>query len=511
MNQLMSKMRPSRTFYLLAVIGLTIWAQHSWLPGFFQDGYLYAAFGKNAAENGNWLIPHLSSSVYAEFGQHTPFFFILEGIFFKVFGSSYVSARLFGTIFTFSTMSLIFYFAKYFEKNFAFLSAFIFILIPPLIKKTRFPNMDLPLMFWIMASLVCAFIAIEKNKKHSWIYCGIFFGLAMLTKGPIAFSIPLAILVYLLSTKKSNLLLAVKPWLGIAIGFLIFSLWPFCLYMSGRMDIFFDYYKTIFIDTAYLARGQPSPFYIYFKFLLITCLPWFLLVFFSIYLLIKQKIKFEYKNILIFLLCYFIPTFLILSMAKFKYSHYLIPLYPAMSMIAAISIISVINTEKIQKFKIRILLPIALILPLVFVIFPIGTKTKRDPEIFKTLDIYRGLQKPPNAIGVIEDAYPFYSLANLMGYHKGPMVFVATIDTIKYKILNKDVVKTIKRQEDDRYPGDLNTLRWSFMLKTDSLNRLKNEVPNLNNYFSTLIYFQSVDLYILIEKLDFNEPLLKLN
>lgn len=508
MNQLFSNIRISKTFCLLIVIGLTVWAQHSWVPGFFQDGYLYAAFGKNAAEAGYWLIPHLSPATYPEFGQHTPFAFILEGLFFTLFGSSYTSARIFATLFTILTMAVIYFWCKKFEKNLAFLSSFIFIFIPPLIKKTRFPNMDLPLMLWIYLSLYFSFYAIEKNKRYFWIFSGLFFGFAMLTKGPIAFSIPLSLVIYLLFTKKTKILLNIWPWLSLLFGFALFSIWPLSLYCMGRMDIFYDYTKTVFIDTAVLARGQPSPFYTYIKFFITTSLPWFILTIISVYLLIKRKIKIEYKNITVFFISFFFPTLLILSLARFKYSHYLIPLYPAMSILASVSLISLIPMEKVTNFKRIILLPLALALPLFFVIFPVGTEIKRDPEIFKLLELYRQLKNPPDAIGVINDAYPFYALANLMGYHKGPMVFVASLDSVKNIILNKNINQSIKRLEDDTFSGNLNHLHWSFMLRSSELEHLKSELPNFYQKFSIFIYFKKIDLYILVERPSLEDVLL---
>jgi hypothetical protein len=48
-----------KKFLIIMALGVIVYLQHSWLQGFFQDGYLYAAFGKHAAENGHWLVPHL--------------------------------------------------------------------------------------------------------------------------------------------------------------------------------------------------------------------------------------------------------------------------------------------------------------------------------------------------------------------------------------------------------------------------------------------------------------------
>jgi len=69
-------------------------------------------------------------------------------------------------------------------------------------KKVRFPGMDMPLMLFTLMSIMFYYRAYVENLKKYWLGCGIFFGLALLTKGPMALFIPLAILLHLLWTRK---------------------------------------------------------------------------------------------------------------------------------------------------------------------------------------------------------------------------------------------------------------------------------------------------------------------
>ena len=137
------------------LLALVLLFQQSWVPGFFQDGYLYAALSKNAAERGFWLVPHLSESLYPEFFHHSPFIFILQGLFFKIVGASYCTARIFGGLFTLGTLFLLYRWSRLLSgKKLAFYSCLLFITLLPLLKKSRFPNLDTPLMFF---TLLCVY------------------------------------------------------------------------------------------------------------------------------------------------------------------------------------------------------------------------------------------------------------------------------------------------------------------------------------------------------------------
>lgn len=497
-----------KSFFFLALLGILLWAQNAWVPGFFQDGYLYAAFGKNAALKNTWLIPHLSSATYPEFGQHIPFFFLLEGLFFKICGASYLSARIFATFFTFATLCSIFLWAKRFGLKYAYFSSLLFLLIPPLIKKTRFPNMDLPLMLFIFLSLICAYQAIVENQKKYWPICGVFFGLALLTKGPVALSIPLALFIFLIVIKKIKLLLDYLPWVSLILGFLLFSLWPLSLYFIDRLDIFYDYLKTVFLDTAILARGQPSPFYTYFVFFAKNIAPWFLSLVVSLYFLIKSKNDALFKTPLIFWFSYFIPTIFVLSFAKFKYSHYLIMLYPAIALLASWPIVHFLSERKYIFIKDKMIPFVAIFLALIFSIFPIGNQSKRDPEIFETLNLFKNLSNGPQSIGIVNEAYPYFALANLMGFHQGPLVFLASLETIKNQINQLPLDTTLKRLEGDQFKGNLNLLDWSFFINNRDFLILQNEISHFSDHYISLVYFKKIDMHVLIKRRGMDTPLL---
>ena len=182
--------------------------------------------------------------------------------------------------FTIATLTLLIYWiAKKKDdkkKWWPWFTAAIFILIPPLIKKSRFVNLDIPLMFFTSLSLYFYWNAFLGNIRHYWGY-GIFFGLALLTKGPIGFFIPIITTIHLLSTKGIKKLFDKYLFLATILGFFILGLWPLILYLTNNFDIFLNYFNFTFLHTIKKGRDAESyRFFLYFIFLLKQCSLWFL-------------------------------------------------------------------------------------------------------------------------------------------------------------------------------------------------------------------------------------------
>lgn len=481
-------------YLFVLLLGFALYFQQSWVPGFFLDGYLYAAFAKHAAEAGYWLVPHLSHTTYTDFPVHPPFIFSLNGLFFKFFGSSYTAARIFGGLFTFICLiSLIRMVRKHGNEQWAFLSALLFVAIPPLIKKTRFPNLDAPLMLFTFLSLSFYYDAFQKGKKISWVLCGLFFGLAMLTKGPMGGLVPLAIFFHLLATKSFRKIWAITPWASLILGLLIFMTWPISLYLNNRTDTFDWYLKTTFKFTMLEGRGVTKfNYFDYFIFLLKQTGPWLLLSLFSIKVLVKEKTK----GLHLFGVTTFFSLLILLSIPKFKYSNYLLPLYPFYAITAAYALNSFLKEgwfEKIRKGTMYLFLVTSLTL----LVFPLTTKTRRDKIIHKSLEITKGLKKQPNVWVTIDSSYSFFALANLIGFEIDGEVVNQDLAWLKRYLL--DDAELVFKSESK---VDWSKKEFIFLIRNADFEKVKDLI---NKKLVSIVHFKARDVILLVRKNNFNE------
>ena len=357
------------THWLILFLALTILFQQSWVPGFFQDGYLYAALSKNAVEGGHWLVPKLSDNTYPVFFHHTPFVFILQGFFFKIFGSSYTSARLFGGLFTLGTLLLLYRWCLLLHgKKLAYYACFLLITLLPLIKQSRFPNLDTPLMFATLLSIYFYTRFYLEQKIIYWLPVGISFGLAFLIKGPTGLLPCFVIAAHLVMTRRLT-----PHYVGaLLIGLTLFALWPLSLYLTDQSSVFQNYWDFTFNHTIIKGRHQKFEFFTYLVFLLKYAGPWLLLAAWGGKTAIKNKL-------LLLPLIYFAGIFIPLTLIKLKYSNYLLPLYPALATLAAIPLTRLQHrTEQRLKNAVKFFVPS---LAIILLIFPITVTTRRDPEI----------------------------------------------------------------------------------------------------------------------------------
>ena len=102
-----------------------------------------------------------------------------------------------------------------------------------------------------------------------------------------------------------------------------------------------------------------------------------------------------------------------------------------------------------------------------------NNKSSRDPELFKTLDIVKGLENPPKNWAVYKHSYPFYSLNNLMAFDHHGNSF--NVNESFFKKDNKDIA-------------------WGLFIKEEYIKEISD------NTFKPLIYFKDKRLYFYVNQ-----------
>ncbi|MEK7565321.1 MAG: glycosyltransferase family 39 protein [Patescibacteria group bacterium] len=155
------------------------------------------------------------------FHDHPPLFFLVQKIFFNLFGNSLFVSRLPSAIFGIGFVYLIYLIGKkLFKKEEAgLISAFISAISFAHVSLSRMAMMESVLFFFILLNIYY-FLSFLNNKKYWW-HFGLTFGLAMLTKYIAIFLIP-TYLVYLLIFRR-DLFKNSKIYLALVLAIIIFS------------------------------------------------------------------------------------------------------------------------------------------------------------------------------------------------------------------------------------------------------------------------------------------------
>lgn len=183
------------------------------------------------------------------FHDHPPLFFLIQYIFFKVFGDSLFVSRLPSAIFGIGFVYLTYLISR---NLFARSDLGDFkgqTLIAPLLTAVSFANVSLSrlammesaLFFFILLNIYC-FLRLLENKKYWWRF-GLTFGLAMLTKYIAVFLIP-TYFIFLLIYQR-DLFKNAKIYLALVLALIILS--PVIVYniysykTFGHFDLQFSY------------------------------------------------------------------------------------------------------------------------------------------------------------------------------------------------------------------------------------------------------------------------------
>lgn len=389
----------------------------SWVPGMFMDGLLYSALSKNLMLNNTFPKLFLSTDFYPEFWEHPPFIIAMQAIIFKLFGASWTTAKLTNVIWGMGLLSLMWWFLnREFSRKHAFIATAIFLLTYPFIKSSRFPNMDVALTFFFFASFVQYYFFQKTKEKKYWLYLGIFFGLGLLMKGHPALFIAFSVGVHLIVVRDFRTVFSPYPWVALLIGAAIFGIWPLMLFITGNIHGFERWFSAQFLATVLQARNQTEySFFTYFLNLLKAPLPWFLLFLCFTFCKLRnlkksQALSTEQSLLSSITLSFFWPTLLALSCVKFKYGHYITPIYPFMAIGA---MLVCYNWKYVEKFFSAAIV-LVLLCGVLMLSFPLTNEVKREKNIHEAITYLNNMSLKFDKTNftnlvVVNDAMPLWA------------------------------------------------------------------------------------------------------
>jgi 4-amino-4-deoxy-L-arabinose transferase-like glycosyltransferase len=307
----------------------------------------YAQVAQEMRATGDWTLPHLNSEIYAE---KPPLFFWLIALFsFFTGGVDEISARLPSAFAAVGCILLTFFIGKrLFDQKAGFFAAIVLLTSTQFFWMGRRGNIDMTLSFWVILALTFFCLGLQDKKKSRFFYLIPFvvMGIGVLTKGPVGFLLPfLTMVVYLVVTKNFRHFKKLEiPW-GLVVFILIISAWliPACI-QGGET------YTQLILFRQNIERFADSwthkqPFYYYLEVFPGGFVPWILLLPGALLWGFSKDQK-EHRLNFFFPLCWFLTIFIFFSISTSKRELYLLPLYPAASLLLGGFISSCISSPE---------------------------------------------------------------------------------------------------------------------------------------------------------------------
>lgn len=312
------------TAFCIPLFFLNLGGWDLWNP----DEPRYAEVAREMTLRGEWFIPHLNGELYYD---KPPMFFWFINIASKITGKlDATSARLPSAFFGLMTVWLVYLLGKKIkDASTGLMSGLVLATSAEFFWLARRANIDVTLTFFVTLSIILFLLGMEAERKvifFSLSYLSLAFG--FLTKlYPAIIVFVLAIGPLLLFKHRTKLLLYPSHLLGL-FGFLApVGLWLYIAARSEGVDYLQGllWQKTAF--TFFESYGHDRPLYYYLYNFPIQFLPW------SVFLPWALYWGFKCKERLFLPLVWFILGFVFFSLSEAKRGLYLLPLYPAASLL----------------------------------------------------------------------------------------------------------------------------------------------------------------------------------
>lgn len=326
---------------------------------------------------------------YDPFWEKPPLFFWLQVISMKLFGINEFAARFPNALFGIITLVTLFFMGKKLYSNkFGLIWSLLYLgsFLPHLYFKTGI--IDPIFNFFIFLSVY--FLArnlTDDTKKGKWaLFSGLFIGLAIITKGPVALLLLLLTFGVYLIYKKFKVKIRIKDVLILAISafFITFIWFGYEVITNGPWFIieFIKYQIELFTQPV---AGHEQPFFYHFVVILIGCFP-LSIVALGAFKKEKEKTPFDFT---LWTKILFWIVLILFTIVKTKIVHYSSMCYLPLSFLAARYFYQVIQEKETLKKFISVLI---LVFGIIFSILLIIT-----PLLFFFKDFLKSLLKDPFA------------------------------------------------------------------------------------------------------------------
>ena len=388
------------TFLVVLIFGILIFLLDLGSTGLVDETPpLFAAAGRAMSESGDWLTPKVNGIFRFD---KPPLIYWLMGLFYSLpnnqvwdsFGT--IAARLPSALASLFLMLMIgdtiYCWPQKGERKLVttIVASLGFALSPLIIIWSKTAVSDALLCGTLGISLLSFWRRMASNKKGKCISPWLFLGLAILTKGPVAFVLAALTITSFLFTQNNwkDLIDKIKPKRGLLITLLISLPWYVLeLIKEGKpfWNSFFGYHN--FQRYTSVVNNHAEPIWFFFYIMVIGSLPFTPLLLHGIFEAFKDSIKSFKKgcvpseSLFIYSLCWLGSVFIFFSISATKLPSYWLPAIPAAAILISSSFTKLQNQKKSFSYLWIINLLIFLGLSLAFFLSNIWLNSINDPEM----------------------------------------------------------------------------------------------------------------------------------
>ena len=332
-------------WFVLLVVSMGAWLGS--YPLMQPDEGRNAEVAREMMASGNYVVPHLNGLPYVD---KPALHFAVAAVSLRIFGPNEFGARLPSLVFTLLTALMVAWFGRRVWSTEVGLTAAAMMLASPLaFGMSRVVILDAVFATLVVGSLISLYCATEARAAavaqtgaaegntpwRRWaLLCWAFIGLGILTKGPVALLIPLIAGIPYAVRRRALRAVLYPP--AIVLAVLIVA--PWVAEMSKELPGYVRYVTVTEtwsrITSDKLHRTQPFWFFV--PVLLAGTFPWICTAIAGLLNGRRNPSGTRRDPRILFLILWVVLPFLFFSLSRSKLPHYLLPLVPAVALLAAV-------------------------------------------------------------------------------------------------------------------------------------------------------------------------------
>lgn len=373
---------PSILFLLFALL---LGMSRAWEGVLDGDSMWYTILARGVVESGNWVVLSYRGEPWFD---HPPLAIWILAILFHLFGSSVYVAKLMNTLSLFGVLFFTYKIGKTLKNEVTgLLAAVALIFTPHIIQLSGRIKLDMPLIFFSTLAIYTALKATTDSRKYYWVF-GVATGAAILTKGVVGFA-PLAVVfVSLVILRRWGDIFSLH-FIGSLFALVIIPFsWVLAVISKLGTSPFVHYWRDHVLNAAVLGKGEANlPGFWYFSKIVLTHgIPWTLIALIGIYFLVRRWSKVGIDNT-IFLVSWVVIIYLGYSIPKFKYAYYILPIYPPLAILSAITLSKYFTKAKAKDRIINYSYYSLGLIAFVITVFPITVRLERSEGVVPLIPV----------------------------------------------------------------------------------------------------------------------------
>lgn len=358
-----------------------------WIP----DETRYAQISQDMLLSGNWVSPHFMSLRYFE-KPIAGYWMIALGQ--QLFGQNLFGVRFVSALSTGLSVLLCYLLARrlWNEPRKSFVCALLYMSFTIVAGQAGYANLDPQFTFWVNLSLLALWFAFDSHtsgkRMAAWVVLGLACGMGFMTKGFLAWLLPVLIaLPWMLWQKRWRELLMFGP-VAIAVAIIISLPWVLSVHAQEpdywRFFFWHEHIRRFAGDDA----QHDAPWWFYLPLLVAFSLPWAGLLPTAF----KQAWQSRAQPKVVFLLLWLLMPLLFFSLSNGKLPTYILPCLLPLALLLGNALADLLRLEQGRALSINGLLNLLLgIVTLIALVYLQLTKPVYDHELHSLVLVFIAL------------------------------------------------------------------------------------------------------------------------